>query len=314
MDEGKTPNITIEQLQAIAMVLRRGSPAAAARKLGRSRKFVLAAIDAIESRTGSRLIDRHGTHWRPTEAGRAAAERLGDLLSEFDRFTTAAGTVESPGVGRLVVMTDFEPGLLPLGAWAGRALASQPDLQIALRFGRMGAAGCEVEPDVVVSDAPVADDQWSSEVVGTMGFGLFASPAYLQASARLSTPADLVGHALLNVSSAQHNWTLRDAWDVDAGAFTPTNPPVITTASIADARAAACADAGIALLPLFLAADDVKAGRLTPLLVDWRAAPTAIYCAYRSTYARSAGVVAFVDEVRRGLAEFEANVRRFVHA
>ena len=310
MDDGKTPNITIEQLQAMAIVLQRGSPAAAARRLGRSKNFVLGAVNAIESRMGTRLVDRHGTHWQPTQAGHDAAGRLADLLNEFDRFTTAAGAPAHDGIGRLVVTSDLEPGLLPLGAWAGHALGENPLLQIALRSGRVEHD--DAGTDVVISDTPVRTDAWSSEVVGSVGFGLFAAPDYLHRHPAPATPADLATHALLNTSGDAHggDWRLLDTWDSDSRPFTPSNPPVLTTGSLADAREAARAGAGIGLLPLHAAIGDVQAGQLVALLSGWRPPPVPIYCACRPLQSRSARVMAFVERVRRGLADLDRTVKR----
>ena len=68
------------------------------------------------------------------------------------------------------------------------------------------------------------------------------------------------------------------------------------------------AGGGIVQLPTFLARDDLRAGRLLPLLEDWRTPSLAVYTIYPSRRYLPGKVRAFVDflaEAWRGQPAWE---------
>ncbi|MDB4937718.1 MAG: Transcriptional regulator, LysR family, partial [Labilithrix sp.] len=64
-------------------------------------------------------------------------------------------------------------------------------------------------------------------------------------------------------------------------------------------QAVATAGLGIALLPAFCCVEDLRAGRLEPVLRDWNAPSTQVHAVYPSTRHLSPKVKSFVEHLQQ---------------
>jgi DNA-binding transcriptional LysR family regulator len=312
MDDHDAAKITIEQLQAVALVLQAGSPGAAARRLGRSKAFVTRALNKLESGSGTRLVDRQGVRWRPTEAGHDAAAHLSSLLNEYGRFAALTAQPAPEIAGRLAIASDLEPGLLSLGVWLGLTRQAHPSLELDLQFGVSASEFRDV--DLFVSHEPVAIDERALELLGSIGFGFFASPAYLKSNPRLEAPGDLEGHVLIASGRIADDplWRLTKIGDGAAAPITLPSRPAIVAGSWSDVREAAIAGAGIGLLPLHAAVEAAKTAQLVLALPEWRPPSMSIFCSVLHRAGRDPRVITFLSNARSGLVDLMHEVRRHV--
>lgn len=261
--------LTVEQLQAVAVALGCGSPAAAARRVGRSKAFVMGAIRAVEQTLDTRLLVRHGTGWRVTEQGLASVGHLTDMLGEFDRFASCAEAASHSRVGSLDVLVALQPGLLPLGVWATRTSRHDPLSQIVLRFG--GAVDADESTDLLLSSTASSRPGWFCNVLGDLPFAAFASSAYLASSPAPCTPDTLGEHVLLETSgndAVGFGELLDSAYDRAYVFATPIRPAVRAGTWI-DVYHAVLDDGGIGILPVHAVMKDLQAGNLIRVLPGW---------------------------------------------
>jgi DNA-binding transcriptional LysR family regulator len=121
-----------------------------------------------------------------------------------------------------------------------------------------------------------------------------AAPSYLARHPAPKTPADLASHACLTYAYAAHGnlWRFHDAeqrvHEVKARGGLHANSGDMLAAL-------AIAGTGITLEPDFIVADDVRAGRLVPLLQDYAAGSIVINAGYPSRRHLSAKVRTFID-------------------
>ncbi len=96
---------------------------------------------------------------------------------------------------------------------------------------------------------------------------LVATPDYIAAEGRPQTPDDLAGFACLSYQSDAREWV----WELSIGAYHRSHKADGTiSANDGDFMAQlVLIGEGIALLPRFIVAGDVDAGRLIKILPDW---------------------------------------------
>ena len=107
------------------------------------------------------------------------------------------------------------------------------------------------------------------------------------------TPEDLEHHDCIIHGLSRGNNSLEFS-----GPRGPISVPVsgrVTLNSFSMVRELALAGLGVAAMPAFLCAEDIRAGRLTTVLDDWSPSPGSLYAVYPSTQHLSAKVRAFLD-------------------
>jgi DNA-binding transcriptional LysR family regulator len=122
---------------------------------------------------------------------------------------------------------------------------------------------------------------------------LCASPEYLARHGRPEDPHELAKHACLKVST----YPTHNQWRLQAKKKTIDVPisPVIRADNSEALRQAALAGCGISLMPTFVAGEDLRAGRLVQILLDWEAPGSWAWAVYPHARFLPLKVRAFVD-------------------
>ncbi len=160
------------QLRTFLAVLERGSFSAAATQLRVGQSTVSFHIKALETATGSQLLDRRGGRVQPTEAGRVLLRYAPRIVSLRNEALAALREEESAETGRVVIAASTIPGeyLLPpiLAAFRrkhGRVALCVDVLDSARATAALLAQECDfavvgARPrDRRVTSAPVGDDE-----------------------------------------------------------------------------------------------------------------------------------------------------------
>lgn len=276
--------IALDHLPVLAAVAHEGSFALAARRLGVDRSRVSRVIGEVEAALGTVLFMRTTRAVRLTAEGAALLDQVAPALATIARALEGAsdaaegprGTVvvtASPEVARGLVaplLPGFRrsfPGVqVQLVASDAVLDLARHGVDLALRLGRQGTAS------------------GVARRLGTVAAGFFAAPTYLERRGVPRALGDLVHHDGL--------WPTppRGTAAFDLGHGPP--PPAAITADFASLAAVARAGGGVALLPTFLAAEDVEAGRLVRVLAEVAAPKAALYLVARPERPRPARTAA----------------------
>jgi DNA-binding transcriptional LysR family regulator len=125
-----------------------------------------------------------------------------------------------------------------------------------------------------------------------------ASPAYLTAHGLPRRPQDLARHRWIAFTLLRNPLTW--AFTSRGGRQSSVRvTAVASTNSTASLHAFMREGVGIAVLPDFLLAEDIAAGRLTRLLPTWKLPSGGIYAVYPNARYTSAKVRAFIDFLRQ---------------
>ncbi|HEX4883783.1 MAG TPA: LysR substrate-binding domain-containing protein, partial [Casimicrobiaceae bacterium] len=242
----------------------------------------------------ARLLNRTTRTLSLTESGQAFLERAVQLLADLDEAEAIAGAsaVEPRGTVRLTAPITFgERYLAPaIAAFVTRHAQVRFDVELSDRIVDIVDEGF----DLAVRIGAPGGQALIARRIGTTQLVCCASPRYLARRGTPARPADLAGHACLTYAylAVRDAWRFRDRDGRDhvakvAGPVHANNGRFLA--------ALAAEDAGITLEPDFIVGDDIRAGRLVPLLQDYAAPVSPVHAVYPSRRHLSAKVRAFVD-------------------
>jgi DNA-binding transcriptional LysR family regulator len=283
----------LEQLSAFVEVARRQSLALAARQLERHVSAVSRAVAALEGRLGVRLLQRTTRRVALSEAGRDYFKRCEALLAEFEGADAEVRDRGASLRGTLRVSAATGSGQTLIAPIVPQFLAAHPRLTLDLQLSNRYVDLVEEGYDLALRVGALADSRLVVRSLAPSRRIPVASPAYLESRGAPRTPRELGAHAclVLDIGAHPQRWELvrgraRAALEV-AGPLRSNN---------ALALLAACQGGlGIALLPEFAVAAEVRRERLRRVLPGWASAEAAIYAVYPSARFIPAKVRAFVD-------------------
>ena len=264
-----------------ARVVEAKSFTGAAAKLGVSKSVVSARVAALEERLRVRLLQRTTRKLALTPEGLALYESCARVVAAADEAARVAdGAGDEPrGVLRVDAPVAFAEDYLaePMAAY----LARYPDVRIEIslsdKFVHLVDEGIDVAVRVASSlrGAGLVARKLAADRTVLVG-----APAYLARRGTPVVPGDLVHHDCLVYSllKVSQEWRFGGAGRGQE-VLVPIEPR-FRAASGAVLRRAALAGMGLAVLPSFMVAPDLAAGRLCPVVASFLPTRLGIYAAF----------------------------------
>jgi len=288
--------IDLNRVAVFHRVVEAGSFTAAAADLGLRKSSVSRSVAALEADLGIRLLQRTTRKLSLTDAGRAYHDRARDALAGLEAAREAASALgtEPRGLVRITAPVDLA------GALAGATapfLRAHPAVHVeALLTSRLVDMVREGF-DLAVRAGVLVDSSLLARRLGATDFGLFASPAYLDAAGRPRRLADLAGHecVLYRAGGRTATWRLSGP----RGEERVTVRGRFDTDEYGAVRAMVASGFGIALAPIFMFAPHVDRGELERVLPRLALQGAAMHVVWPSRRFEPAAVVLY----RRALEE-----------
>ncbi|WP_177171673.1 LysR family transcriptional regulator [Sphingomonas palmae] len=245
-----------EDLRTFVTVISCGGVNAAAAELGIAKSAVSRRLSELEERLGASLVERSTRRFEPTALGLEYYKRAGDILASLEQLDAAIAA--APNGGATLTISAAQPVVthVLLPALASTAfLEATSSLRLKIVPRQSGVAG---DADMIVSEEPVSG--WESRPLLSTVLKVCGSPAYLAGRPSITDPSAFHGHVSIAWDGTT-DWRLRDrARKAPAAA--------LTTATVIEAKAAALAGFGLAQLPDFLVAEEMRDGSLVAVLQD----------------------------------------------
>ncbi|WP_320199325.1 LysR family transcriptional regulator [Agrobacterium sp. rho-13.3] len=243
-----------------------------AKRLGISPSSVSEKISRLEATLGVPLLTRTTRSVRPTEAGRALANRLNPLFNEARAALQDAASSQDDVRGLLrlnvpgAVMVDILPPLIEL------FLQRHPDVRVEFvvenRLVDATAAGCDAG---IRYGEHLAQDMIAVPIgPAFQRSALAASPAYLKTHGIPAHPRDLLNHDCIRLrfsSGAVVDWEFeKDGEDLTVD---PQGRLIVGVDAVASAIDFACSGNGIIYTFENWLAPHFATGALSPVLPEW---------------------------------------------
>jgi len=291
-------------MEMFVRVVQERSFSGAARQLGVSKSVVSKAVTELEDRLGAQLLNRTTRQMSLTEVGQAYHERCITILEQVTETEHIVSAHAQTPRGLLRVSGPVTFAVHHLGGPISEFLAENPELSVELALNDRVVDIVEEGYDLALRiSRRLRDSNLIAVKLCSSRTVTSASPAYLARAGTPRHPRELLDHQCLrysNLGPAQE-WSFldpvtRQPIQVAVGGRIITNNGEVL-------RAAAVSGEGVISGPSFIVADDIKAGRLVPILQEYAAPPFGIYAVYPPNRHISAKVRRLVDHLKKSWGE-----------
>ncbi len=270
-----------------------GSFAKAGQRLRMSPPAVTRAISALEDRLGARLFQRTTRRLAITDVGTRfldSARRILEDLGAAER--EALGATTAPR-GHLTVTTSVTLGRSLLAPIARQFLAEYPEITLTVLLLDRVTNLIEEGIDAAFRIGPLPDSTLVARRLGSVHRILVASPDYLTRHGTPAIPSDLTGHSMIAFTGLMPNreWRYLDGRSGKAVSFTPRLEINDATAAIAAAEAGD----GITVALSYMVAEQIRQGRLIPVLADLTPPPVPVHLVFPQSRLLAPKLRAFLD-------------------
>lgn len=282
-----------EALRTFVRVVDSGGISAAADSLGVAKSAVSRRLGELEGRLGVQLLVRTTRRVSVTDAGRAFYDRCVGILGDLADAEAAVSSERQKLSGRLRVAAPLSFGLAHLGPALIDFAGEHPDLTIDIDFNDRYVDLVEEGFDLGLRIGELRDSSLIARRLTGIRHTLCASPDFAAACGEPARPEALAGRPWLRYANQPAAALPYRAPDGHEGSL---RLRVAMTASNGDfLREAAIAGLGLTLLPNFIVYEAIAAGRLVPLLPDYRWRSSSAYAIYPPTRHLSLRVRRLID-------------------
>jgi DNA-binding transcriptional LysR family regulator len=263
----------VDKLQLMAtyvQVLKSGSFSAAAGRLRVSRAVITKHVAKLEDVLGARLLNRTTRRLHATEIGVKYFEFCNKLLSEIAEAEADVASLQQKPAGDMRVAVPKAFGSLHMGEAVADFCRAYPQIGVStsiIDFPLEPRTIFENGFDVAIRLSRPQDSSIVSRQVCKLTWVVCASPGYLGRLSSIAKPSDLSQHNCL----LHRKITAGGVWLLNGhGAATKIRVRGnLSSNSAMVLRAAAIADAGVSVLPLYCVAADLADGRLVRILPEY---------------------------------------------
>ncbi|WP_119389736.1 LysR family transcriptional regulator [Taklimakanibacter lacteus] len=259
------------------------------------RSTVSMALQALEHRVGTRLINRTTRRVSLTEDGNAFYERCLRLLADYEETETLFRQSSSLPRGKLRINVPGRLGRLIIAPALPQFFARYPDIEIDMGVTDRAVDLLQEGIDCVLRVGPLADSSLVSRKLGDLVLLNCASPAYLAEHGTPRSIADLATHFAVNYASPASGRI--EEWEyVEAGAERRIALRSRVTVNNAEAYIACClAGLGLIQIPAYDVESHLASHELVEVMSDLRAAPMPVSLLYPHRQHASRRLQLFID-------------------
>ena len=291
-------NDRFQAMQLFLRVAETGSFTRAGAELGYGQPTVSRMMSALEARLGTRLLARTTRRVGLTESGQVFLERARAVMAELEEAELAArGAGGLSGLLRVATPVTF--GAREIVPLLPGFLEAHPKLRLELLMADRRVDLLEEGADLAIRLGALEDSSLVSRRIAGAPRLLVASPAYLAKRGVPETPAALAGHDIISGRPpGVEVWQLRHA---GGGAGSVRLQARLVCTAIEGVVAAVLAGAGVAALSEFACRAELRAGLLTPVLVDHAMPAIEVHAILAAGQRPPAKARAFIEFLARAL-------------
>lgn len=257
----------LRRMAVFVAVVDAGSMSAAARALRMSTSAVSQQVRQLERDGGVTLLHRSTRKLTLTEAGERYYAECAAMVAAARRAQHQLAVARDAPSGelRLSATVGFARHLAPA---LGGLLAAHPALRLRLLVDDAHIDLIESRIDLAVRYGKLADSSWVARRLCGFEMLLCAAPAYLRRHGTPQHPDDLPAHQWLAIARAGHALTL-ELGTASGEKRTLRVEARITSNNQLSLQQMCIAGLGLARLARVDVDEDLRAGRLVPVLAHW---------------------------------------------
>lgn len=265
----------LKELESFVLVAGKGSLTAAAAGEGVTPAIIGRRLDALENRLGVRLLTRTTRRLTLTQEGEAFLEDCQRILTDLANAEAQLSLGSARASGHLKVTAPAGFGRKHVAPLMLEFLRAHPDVSASLDLSDRSVDLVNEGIDCAVRLGGLADSSLVAIRLGEMNRRVVGSPSYLQQQGVPRTLDDLTSHACLALA-------MQPGWDfLSAGKPVLFKPPgrfICNDGAVLHEWA--LAGMGLAWRSLWEVGEDLRWGRLVPVLDEFASAPVGIHAVF----------------------------------
>ncbi|HCM04470.1 MAG TPA: LysR family transcriptional regulator [Oceanospirillales bacterium] len=290
---GKREEFDLNEMAIFVRVVESGSFTGAAKALGLPKSTVSRKITQLEERLGVRLIQRTTRSLSLTDTGTAYHAHCARILCEIEEANTAVTQMQNTPTGTLRITAPVLFGSTVLSGLIAEYMDLHPQVNIELVLSDQIIDLVQEGIDVAFRVGQLEDSSLIGRYLGDVKAMVCASPDYIAKFGKPNHPDEISDHQVLS-SSGWNQWALKGPEEQEINV---NIKPRLKVNDLSSLYTLTLSGAGIAALPVLIAASAIKSKNLVPILCDWPFEAHPIHTLYASNRHLSAKVRSFVDFV-----------------
>lgn len=294
---------SLNELEAVIAIARRGTFRAAAVDLGLSTTALSHTIGKLEAGLGVRLFNRTTRSLSLTEAGRLFVEHVGPALQDIHGALDRVRSQRETPSGTIRINAPPFAAREILSPLVFEFLRRYPDMQVDLvtngRLVDIVAEGFDLGVRVA---GLVPDDMIAVPLSRTQRYAIVGSPDYFSNNEAPGTPFDLLKHPCIRIrlpDGSLFRWRFEKEGETIP--LDVCGPLILDEAGLA--RAAVMEGIGIGFFMEQDVRADIETGTLIRVLEEWTTPFAGVCLYYPGRRHLTAGLRAFLDLARQLTAE-----------
>ncbi|WP_444913055.1 LysR family transcriptional regulator [Microbulbifer sp. TRSA002] len=265
-------DISILELKLFLMTAQLGNYSEVSRQQGMTPSSVSRKMAQLEGKVGTKLLHRHTRAISLTDEGTAFAKYCSDIVRQYE---LVCGQIEQRantprGVVKISAPVAF--GRLHIAPYIPDLLELYPLLRIEMQQTDSFIDPAKEGIDLLIRIGALQDSGLKMNRFGNHNFVLAASPEYLRANGVPETPEQLIAHNCLVFKGT--NGLQR--WFIGKDGLTPYEVKGSLYSNNAETLvSSAIGGAGVVMFPTWLINEEIRLGKLVPILTDYRASSSA---------------------------------------
>ncbi|MDH0863919.1 LysR family transcriptional regulator [Mitsuaria sp. GD03876] len=256
-----------DEMAVFAQVVESGSFSAAGKRLSLPTSSVSRHVARLEKQLGARLLDRSTRAISMTELGQQVYAACRRMTAAAQDVHAMAGVYGAKPIGTVRVSAPVVFGQLWIAPRLPEFVARHPEVNVDLMLTDRTVDLIEEGIDIAFRIAREIAPGLVSRRLMTIGQQLVASVDYAKRHPLPTEPSALNDHALIQFNFERfERWTFQregEECQVLPASRIRSNNSGATLAMVE-------AGGGIGLMPAYVAAPGIAAGRLVPVLPEWR--------------------------------------------
>jgi len=285
---------TLTRMRAFIDVVEAEGFSAAARKIGRSKALLSKYVRELEDELGALLLNRTTRQFSLTEAGHTYYRRASEIIREVDSLADAVRESSGDVKGRIKLSAPRTFADAAIGQSLIDFAKTYPDIVLEIYLDDRFVDLVEEGFDLAIRISRLENSSLIARKLAPFSVRICASPELIERHGKPQRPQDLANLPCIVDTNGRwlSNWPFvgenGETITVAVEGRLEVNSPIAT-------RAAALSGLGYAILPDFIAAPDIEAGRLVPVLDDHILPGGGIFAVYPHRRYLPAKVRVFVD-------------------
>ena len=265
----------------------------AARKLDMDVSSLSKRIIRLEKNLKTQLLQRTTRQMNLTEAGNILYQHALHLKKGLQELEDDIHCLNMFPTGRLRIKSANSFGHAHLVNIIRDFLVLYPQVQFELILGGESTNLMREQIDILISIKPLDDVDLIAKKISERSTGIYGAPSYFQNHPIPQNPNDLIHHnCLFHLNRTDKNfWTFEINGQLKKIKING-NFSVNTNSAL---MSAALAGLGLAKLPSFMVQENVKNGRLIPVLTAFQPPATPIYAIYAKNRGLPKKIKVFLD-------------------